>query len=158
MGETKHPRHKKYKRQALLTWKRNKDRALLKLITDVINTSLGRTEVKEWLVGSICQLMDAEASTLLLTEEDYVELVTKKVGVERPIWTCKVGPERENDLIEKSIQSHTPLLINDVSNDTKLETLNTIPDVEAVSILCVPLVFNDTALGALVVFNKRLGS
>lgn len=158
MGETKHPRHKKYKRQALLTWKRNKDRALLKLITDVINTSFGRTEEKEWLVGSICQLMDAEASTLLLTEEDYVELVTKKVGVERPIWTCKVGPERENDLIEKSIQSHTPLLINDVSNDTKLETLNAIPDVEAVSILCVPLVFNDTAMGALVVFNKRLGS
>ena len=83
---------------------------------------------------------------------------TKKVGDERPIWTGKVGPEWEDGSIEKSVQNHTSLLINDVSIDTNLKLLNAIPDVEVVSILCTPLVFTDTALGALIVFNKRVGS
>jgi two-component system NtrC family sensor kinase len=133
------------------------ERDALRLIADAINAKLGDIEAQEWLVESICRVLDVEASLLLLVYDDRSEVVYKNIHEKKLVHDYQVHLDWQNGLIERCLQNKKSIVDNTAPQLMRHGVWRRIPEFQIASFLSVPLIVGGQSLGALVGLNKRPG-
>jgi len=137
----------------------NRDLAALNDIAATIISSLQLDDILAAVMQGIHSTLDAEAGILALLDEEQGELVFKQILTEPQNWIVERSHPPGRGLIGHSICQRTPLLVNDVADDGRCD-----PAIDGVghrkphSLLCVPLLVQERAVGAVAAMNKRKGA
>ncbi|MBP7653738.1 PP2C family protein-serine/threonine phosphatase, partial [Candidatus Dependentiae bacterium] len=130
----------------------------IKRIGIILNSSFDLTELLSTIMNLSSDIMDAEASSLMLLDEKTNELVfsvttgattSKLKEIRVPVGQGIAGWVAAND---------KPLLVDDVSKDPRFfKKADEKSSFKTKSILCVPLKVKNKIIGVLQVLNKRNG-
>jgi PAS domain S-box-containing protein len=130
----------------------------LNQIAQTITSSLDIEEVIQRTMAGINAILDVEAGSLLLLDEERDELYFKITlrGENKQITSYRL--ERGEGVAGWVVETNRPALVNDVSLDKRFS-----PKIDRAigfttrSLLCAPLVIHGKPIGALEVVNKRRG-
>jgi two-component system NtrC family sensor kinase len=138
--------------------RRNQELAALIEINRVVTSSLDMDEVLEATIKGIREILQVEAGSLVLVDEEADRLVVHTTfGPERG-WGSGRTIEPGQGIVGYVVQAGQPKLVNNV----ELEPLFLIeadeePGLAAREILCVPLIVRGRVIGAIEVINKLDG-
>ncbi len=115
-----------------------------------ISTGIGHIRDREslqWqLLGLVFDVVPADCGAVLLT--DSVDEFESAVA-----WDRVLGPAHpvrvSRTVVRRVIQERVGLVVSDVSCDKSLRSVQTLKDLQVRSLLCVPLLSRNTALGAI---------
>lgn len=132
--------------------------AALNRIAHTLTSSLDIEEVVQRTMASINQILDVEAGSLLLVDEDTDELYFKIAlrGEHKSITAFRL---QMGQGIAGWVAAHgLPALVNDVSTDPRFYgKIDEATGFKTRSVLCAPLIIQGQPTGALEVINKRQG-
>ncbi|MCR4408127.1 MAG: GAF domain-containing protein, partial [Anaerolineae bacterium] len=124
-----------------------------------ITSTLDLPAVLRLIIAKAMEILEVEAGSLLLADEERDELVfqialgpveTKLADARLPLGTGIAGTVA---------QTGEPLIVNDVRHDPRWYTdLDMITDFATRSIICVPLISHDTVIGVVEAINKKDGT
>ncbi len=131
---------------------------VLNQITRKLSSTLDLQTLLEQILNSAVSLLNAEAGTLFLVDEDTGEL----------IFAVVTGPVGENlqgkrlppgsGLVGRAIEERMPLRVTDVEREDNWErSIDRETHFKTRSVLIAPMITQDQAIGALEVINKREG-
>ncbi len=144
-------------------YERTKSRArqlmTLNEVSRSITSTLDLPAVLRLIMAKVVEILEAEAGSLLLMDEDTDELVfqialgpveAKLEAARLPVGTGIAGTVA---------QTGESLIVNDVQHDPRWYTdLDLSTDFTTRSLVCAPLISHDTVIGVVEVINKRDGS
>jgi len=132
--------------------RRNQELAALVEINRVVTSSLDLDEVLEATMQGIREILQVEASSLVLLDEETGDLMFYKKNAER---TIRPG----EGILGQVVQTGTPRLVNDVDRDPQFSAdIDEEAGITSQSILCVPLMIHEQVIGAIEVINKLDGA
>lgn len=110
-------------------------------------------------IGSAVEkLTQAEASSILLLDEDKENLYFKTAGGEKGGLIKKMKVKLGEGIAGWVAKERKPLIVQDVTKDERFrKTFDQATGFVTKSILCVPLVFNNELIGVAEVLNKKNG-
>jgi HD-GYP domain-containing protein (c-di-GMP phosphodiesterase class II) len=112
----------------------------------------------ESIVQSAIELIDAEAGSLLLVDDEgmlWFKVVQGEAGMKLKDKSVKSGEGITGWVFENS----KPAMINDVETDERFSSkLDNDTGFKTESILCAPLIYGKESIGVLEVLNKRTGN
>lgn len=131
---------------------------MLNRIAQTITSSLDIDDVIQRTMVGINNILDVEAGSLLLIDEKNNELSFKVTlrGENKQItsYRLKVG----EGIAGWVAQHNRPILVNNVQYDRRFSSkIDEAIGFQTTSVLCVPLIIQGRAIGALEVLNKRNG-
>lgn len=131
---------------------------MLNRIAQTITSSLDIDDVIQRTMTGINTILDVEAGSLLLVDEKTNELSFKVTlrGENKQIasYHLKMG----EGIAGWVVQHNRPVIVNDVKDDPRFSPkIDDAIGFSTKSVLCVPLVIQGRAVGALEVLNKRDG-
>ena len=131
----------------------------LNQVSKSITSTLDLPAVLRLIMAKAVEILDVEAGSLLLMDEDTDELVfqialgpveTKLENARMPVGTGIGGTVA---------QTGEPLIVNDVRHDPRWYTdLDLSTEFTTRSILCAPLITHDTVIGVVEAINKKDGT
>ncbi len=138
--------------------KRADELAILNKISANMTATLDLEQVLAAAMQGIDAALQVEAGCLFLVNEQQGKLVARmsvRHGERREaVFSLALG----QGLAGWVVQENSPLLVSDVRGETRFHpALNQALDIIARSVLCVPLVLRDKAIGAIEVVNKLEG-
>lgn len=127
-----------------------------KLLTNLnaeVSHSSSLSTVYAFAVTSICKLMNAEAASLfLINEEQKIECV----ACDGPVDITGITLEAGEGIVGRTIKSNQPQTVGDAYREQGFSSrVDDISGFKTKSIISVPLVSRDHAIGALQVINSR---
>ncbi len=131
---------------------------VLNQITRKLSSTLDLQALLKQILDSAVSLLDAEAGTLFLVDEDTGELVFAVVT--GPVGTNLEGKRLPpgSGLVGRAISERMPLLVTDVEKENNWESsIDQETNFKTHSVLIAPMITQDKAIGALEVINKRNG-
>ncbi|MBZ0274190.1 sensor domain-containing diguanylate cyclase [bacterium] len=138
----------------------------LKMLYNIGQMMAHITELKEllrFILDEACKTTDAEKGSLMLLDEEHQRLVVRVVrglpdkdaedrinNGETECTSLSIG----EGVAGTAFMECKPMIVNDVQNDPKFKTQSK----HVKSILCVPLIANDEAIGVINITNKNDGA
>lgn len=138
--------------------RRNQELAALYEITRAVTSSLDLDQVLVATMRGIREILQVEAGSLVLIEEETGELVFHKTLSPEQGWITGRSFRPGEGIVGHVVATGEPYLVNDVGNDPYFY-----PRVDGGagftvhSVLCVPLAVRDRIIGAIEVVNKLDG-
>jgi two-component system NtrC family sensor kinase len=111
------------------------------------------------LLQWVRRFLDAEQSVLIMIDEDGAEWMTRKTLDEQANWINQVETLAGSGLLRECLRSQQALRVSDVGADSRFNPhTDTLPGLQAKTMLVAPLMANERMLGAIQALNKRQGS
>ncbi|MBL8055352.1 MAG: GAF domain-containing protein [Anaerolineales bacterium] len=134
------------------------EQAALSRIATALTSTLQLDEILTSTIDGIRQILNVEAASLLLLDEERGELIFKKTLGEDPDWIFQYSLQMDRGLVSTCVSAGRPLLVNNVDGDGRFfATVDAVTGFETRSVLCAPLIAHGQVLGAVEVINKRGG-
>jgi len=123
----------------------------------LINSTLDEGKLLQLIMKAIKEVMEAEASSLLLLDPNTNELYFSTVeGGSTQVKEIRIRSDQ--GIAGHVMQTGKPLIVNDVSkSEFFLKTVDQKTSFQTSSILCVPLVSRSKTVGVLEALNKKGG-
>ncbi len=140
------------------TLSRDGELAALNKIAATLTAMVQLDEILPSIMDGIRELLNVEAATLLLLDEERGEMMFKKTLAEDTDWVFQYSMDVGQGLVGECVRTGRPLLVNRARQDPRF-----FPSVDAVTgfdtraVLCAPLTTREQTLGAIEVINKRSG-
>jgi two-component system NtrC family sensor kinase len=139
--------------------RRNQELAALIEINRVVTSSLDMDEVLEATIKGIREILQVEAGSLALVDEEADRLVFRTTFSPEHGWISGRTIEPGKGIVGYVVQSGKPKLVNNVELDPLfLVEVDEEPGLAARTILCVPLIVRGRVIGAIEVINKLDGT
>ncbi|MGD2104512.1 MAG: ATP-binding protein [Anaerolineae bacterium] len=139
--------------------RRNQELAALVDINRIVTSSLDLDEVLESTMEGIREIMQVEAGSLVLLDEESGQLTYRKMLSPVHGWVAGRPVEPDQGLAGHVIASGEAKLVNDVERDPHFsgepgaEMGGVVPE----AVLCVPLMVRESRIGAIELINKLDG-
>ncbi|MBN2189673.1 MAG: sigma 54-interacting transcriptional regulator [Candidatus Aureabacteria bacterium] len=133
---------------------------LLKLIEtgEIINSSLNLPEVLEKVLQTACSVLDSEASSVILLEQNSNYLVFKTATGEKAEEIKNVRMKTGQGIAGWVINNEKPTISNNVEDDKRwFREISRIINYPTRSIICAPVQVRQKIIGAIEVINKKTG-
>lgn len=139
-------------------WRHGREMAVLHRIATVLTSTLQLEEILAFAMEGIQQILDVEAGSLFLLDEEGGELAYRKTLRGEPNWIFQAGLRIGEGLVGECLRAGRPILVNDTQVDPRFS-----PHIDAMdgygfetrSVLCAPLIAQGQTLGAIEVVNRR---
>jgi two-component system NtrC family sensor kinase len=139
--------------------RRNQELAALIEIGRVVTSSLDMDEVLEATIKGIREILQVEAGSLVLVDEETDRLVFRTTFTPEQGWGTGRTIEPGKGIVGHVIQTGETKLANDVDLDPHFSAeVDEEAGLTARAILCVPLTIRDRVIGAIAVINKLNGA
>ena len=132
--------------------------AALNQITRRLSSTLDLPALLDQILHSAVSLLKAEAGTLFLVDEETGELVFHVV--EGPVERGLVGKRLPSDsgLVGRAVRERLPILVQDTRSAEGWDrSIDALTGFDTRSVLVVPMVVQERAIGAIEVLNKKEG-
>ena len=132
--------------------------ATLNRIAHTITSSLDIEEVIQRTIAGVNEVLDVEAGSLLLVDQDTNELYFKITlrGEDRKLTEIRLQPGQ--GIAGWVVANGSPAIVNDVSTDSRFYgEIDDATGFKTKSVLCAPLIVQGSPTGVLEVINKRQG-
>jgi HD-GYP domain-containing protein (c-di-GMP phosphodiesterase class II) len=127
-------------------------------LSSLINSSLDAMEIKERAIVAATRLLNAEAGSLLLIDQDTEDLFFEVAFGERGEELKEVRLKKGEGIAGWVTETGEPLVIHDVQSDHRFsKSVDEKSTFITRNMVCVPLKKKDKIIGALQVINKRQG-
>jgi signal transduction histidine kinase len=129
----------------------------LNQVTRIVNQTLDLDTVLRLIMEKSLELLDAEAGSLLLVDEDTGSLTFEVVlsPVDHRLREARVAMDTSSIAGSVAIQAQ-PLIVNDAQADARWDTsFDQITGFNTRNLICVPMVSHDRLVGVIEVLNKR---
>jgi putative methionine-R-sulfoxide reductase with GAF domain len=125
-------------------------------VNHTLSSTVDLKRVSSLITRLTCELMRADACILrLLEEHSNILLVNSVYGISNGL-SHRLPPLRLGESIcGRAAKEKKPLLVYDISKDPRVKNPELIIKEGYTSILCMPVLFQGTALGVLSVFSKK---
>ncbi|MDD5644500.1 MAG: sigma 54-interacting transcriptional regulator [bacterium] len=133
---------------------------LLKLIETgkIINSSLDLPEVLEKVLQTACSVLDSEASSVILTEQNSNYLIFKTATGAKAEEIKNVRMKTGQGIAGWVIDNGKPAISNQVEEDKRwFKEISRIINYPTRSIICAPIRMREKIIGAIEVINKKTG-
>lgn len=138
--------------------RRNEELSALIEINRVVTSSLELDEVLEATIQGIRGILQVEAGSLVMVDEETGRLDFRKTFSPEQGWIAGRTAQLGEGIVGFVVESGNPKLVNDVGRDPHFSSeVDEESGVTAHAILCVPLRVRDRVLGAIEVINKLDG-
>ncbi len=145
------------RRQARAIAQHNKGLELVNELALAVNSSLDLQEIFASAMQKLSQLLDAEAVSLLLLDEDRQELEVSISSYAGRRVSVPTAFSFTSEITPNVIKQKAPDIIAGVLDETKLNLgINLTPKTETIK--CIPMVSKEQVIGAIAIINKRSGS
>jgi two-component system NtrC family sensor kinase len=139
--------------------RRNQELSALIEINRMVTSSLDLEEVLEATIQGIREILQVEAGSLVLLDEDIGGLIFRKTFSSEQGWITGRTIQPEEGIVGYVTQSGEPKLVNNVERDPHFSAeIDEEMGFTSRSILCVPLQIRDQVIGAIEVINKLDGA
>ena len=139
--------------------RRNQELAALIEIGRVVASSLDMDEVLEATITGIREILQVEASSLVLVDEETDRLVFRTTFTPEQGWVAGRTIEPGQGIVGHVVQTGETKMANDVDLDPHFSAeVDEEAGLTARAILCVPLAIRDRVIGAIAVINKLNGA
>ena len=139
--------------------RRNQELAALIEIGRVVTSSLDMDEVLEATIKGIREILQVEAGSLVLVDEETDRLVFRTTFTPEQGWVAGRTIEPGRGIVGHVVQTGETKLANDVDLDPHFSAeVDEETGLTARAILCVPLTIRDRVIGAIAVINKLNGA
>ncbi|RMF00638.1 MAG: GAF domain-containing protein, partial [Chloroflexi bacterium] len=138
------------------TQKRVEELTTLSLISQAVTSTLDLEETLTLVINHTIRIIDAEAASVVLSDDDKKELVFQAAsgGIANQIHGMRMPAGQ--GIVSWVVEHGQSVLAPDVANDPRfLNTLDQMTGFTTQSILCVPLQSGEKVFGAIEVVNKR---
>lgn len=132
--------------------------ALRKLIEVglAVNSGMNSAEVLEFILDAANQLLDAEASTIMLLDQESGELVFSVPSGPKAEILADIRIPRGKGIAGWVAEHNQPLTIDDAEKDTRFyDEVDRQSGYHSRTMICVPLVYRGTVIGVVEVINKH---
>ena len=138
--------------------RRARQLAFLNEVGRTITSTLNLSDVLNLILNKVMDILDVEALSLLLLDEEKGDLVFKvSLGPGQEKLTGTRLP-LEKGIAGAVVREGQPLIVNDVRADPRWSSeQDKLTDFTSRAILCVPLISKEKVIGALELVNKRDG-
>lgn len=138
--------------------RRNEQLAILNEIGRMVTSSLELDVVLAATMRGIREILQVEAGSVCLVDEETGELVFRRTLSPQHGWITGQTLAPGEGIVGHVVQTGQPRLVNDVGHDPHfLAHIDEATGLTARAILCVPLVFRERVIGAIEVINKLDG-
>jgi two-component system NtrC family sensor kinase len=139
--------------------RRNLELAALNEISRTVTSSLDLDEVLTTAMQGVREILQVEAGSLILVDEESGELVFRKTLSPQHGWITGRSFQPGEGIVGHVVASGRPYLANDIAGDSLfLPRVDAASGFETRAILCVPLFVRDRAIGAIELINKLSGA
>jgi len=139
--------------------RRNRELAALIEINRMVTSSLDLDEVLEATMRGIREILQVEAGSLVLLDEETGRLVFRKTLSPEQGWVTGRTIRPGEGIVGYVVQSGEPKLVNNVERDPHfLAEVDEETGFTSRAILCVPLTIRNRVIGAIEVINKLDGA
>jgi signal transduction histidine kinase/response regulator of citrate/malate metabolism len=139
--------------------RRNQELAALVEISRVVGSSLDLDEVLGATIQGIREILQVEAGSLVLVDEEADRLVFRTTFSPEKGWIAGRTIQPGEGIVGYVVQSGEPRLVNDVDRDPHFSAeVDEEAGITSRAILCVPLRIRDRVIGAIAVINKLNGA
>jgi two-component system NtrC family sensor kinase len=139
--------------------RRNQELAALIKISRVVTSSLDMDEVLEATLKGIREILQVEAGSLILVDEEADRLVFRTTFNPEQGWVAGRTIEPGKGIVGHVVQTGEVKLANNVDLDPHFSAeVDEEAGLTARAILCVPLTIRDRVIGAIAVINKLNGA
>ncbi len=137
--------------------KRCQSQLVHKLVEDSNREETGAATLREWLAVRVCKLLDAQACSILLQENDQYDVFLKSTNPHEPPWSYNTSLNSERSrILNDCIQAGDPFFVNQSPDIGDMEIFAPIQNFRPTSILCAPLNAGNTNKGALIVLGNGI--
>jgi signal transduction histidine kinase/CheY-like chemotaxis protein len=137
---------------------RNRELAALNEISRAVISSLDLDAVLVSSMQGIGEILQVEAGSLVLIDEETGELVFSKTLSPQEGWITGRTFQAGEGIMGHVVDTAQPYIVNDVTDDPYfLPRVDQGSGFETRSVLCVPLVVRDQVIGAIELINKVAG-
>ena len=139
--------------------RRNQELSALIEINRMVTSSLELDEVLAATMQGIREILQVEAGSLVLVDEEVGGIVFRKTFGPEPGWITGRTIQPEEGIVGYVVQSGEPKLVNDVELDPHFSVeVDEEMGFTSRTILCVPLKIRDEVIGAIEVINRLGGA
>lgn len=139
--------------------RRNQELSALIEINRMVTSSLELDEVLKATMQGIREILQVEAGSLVLVDEEIGGVVFRKTFSSEQGWIAGRTIQPEEGIVGCVIQSGEPRLVNNVERDPHFSAdVDEEAGFTTRAILCVPLKVRDQVIGAIEVINKLDGA
>ena len=139
--------------------RRNQELSALVEINRMVTSSLELDEVLEATMQGIREILQVEAGSLVLVDEEIGGMVFRRSFSPQQGWITGRTIQPEEGIVGYVVKSGQPKLVNNVERDPYFSAdIDEEAGFIARSILCVPLRIRDQVIGAIEVLNRLDGS
>jgi signal transduction histidine kinase/DNA-binding response OmpR family regulator len=139
--------------------RRNQELSALIEINRMVTSSLELDEVLEATMHGIREILQVEAGSLVLVDEEIGGVAFRRTFSPDRGWITGRTIQPEGGIVGHVVQSGESKLVNNVERDPHFSTeVDEEADFTARTILCVPLKIRDRVIGAIEVINKLDGA
>ncbi len=137
---------------------RGQELAALHKISATLTSTLQLDEILTSTIDGIRQILNVEAASLLLLDEEQGELLFKKTLSEDPDWTFQYSAQVGQGLAGDCVRTGEPIIVNAIETDPRFSrTVDAVAGFQTRNLLCAPLIAHGQKLGAIEVLNKLNG-
>jgi len=138
---------------------RNRELAALNEISRTVISSLDLDEVLVATMQGIREILQVEAGSLVLVDEETGELVFRKTLSPQQGWITGRTLQPGEGIVGHVVATGRPYIANDVTDDPLfLPRVDGGVDLEPNAVLCVPLIVRGRVIGAIELINKLDGA
>jgi len=139
--------------------RRNQELSALIEINRMVTSSLELDEVLESTMQGIREILQVEAGSLVLVDDEIGGVVFRKTFSPEQGWITGRTIQPEEGIVGYVVQSGEPKLVNNVERDPHFSVeVDEEMGFTSRSILCVPLKIRDQVIGAIEVINRLDGA
>ena len=139
--------------------RRNQELSALVEINRMVTSSLELDQVLEATMQGIREILQVEAGSLVLVDEEIGGMVFRRSFSPQQGWITGRTIQPEEGIVGYVVKSGQPKLVNNVERDPYFSAeIDEEAGFAARSILCVPLKIRDQVIGAIEVLNRLDGS
>ena len=139
--------------------RRNQELSALIEINRMVTSSLELDEVLEATMQGIREILQVEAGSLVLVDDEIGGMVFRRTFSPEQGWITGRTIQPEEGIVGYVIQSGEPKLVNNVERDPHFSVeVDEEMGFTSRSILCVPLEIRDQVIGAIEVINRLNGA
>jgi len=139
--------------------RRNQELAVLIEINRMVTSSLDLDAVLKATINGIREILQVEAGSLVLVDEEADRLVFRTTFSPDQGWVTGRTIQPGEGIVGYVVQSGKPKLVNDVERDLHFSAeVDEETGLTSRAILCAPLTIRERVIGAIEVINKLNGS